>query len=107
VTSSILSNPLFIQSFEAVWSQLVTASLNKHRNRRTNHLLSFHYVLSIWYDMDCLENTASYSSSVVACVFITVGMCIPSHCLATARGGGGGGGQTGSRMKKKTTIFFL
>jgi hypothetical protein len=85
VTSSVLSNPLFLQSFEAVWSHLLTASLNRHKNRRTNNLLSFHYILSIWYDMDCSENTASCNSSVVACVFTAVGTCTPSHSLATAR----------------------
>jgi hypothetical protein len=35
---------------------------------RTNRLLSFHYLLSIRYGTDHIENTASNSSSV-ACVF--------------------------------------
>jgi hypothetical protein len=32
--------------------------------------------------MDDIENTAP-NSSIVAWVFVTVGMCLPSHCLAT------------------------
>jgi hypothetical protein len=43
---------------------------------RTNHLLSF--------DMtDRIENNVSNNSSIIACVFIATGMCLPSHCLAT------------------------
>jgi hypothetical protein len=34
----------------------------------TNGLLSFHFIFSIWYDTDCIENTT--------------GTCLPSSCLA-------------------------
>jgi hypothetical protein len=37
---------------------------------RSNRLLSFHYILNILYDTDCIENTASNSSFVISCVFI-------------------------------------
>jgi hypothetical protein len=45
---------------------------------RINRLLSFHYILSILYNTDCIENTASNSSVVAA------GTCLPNLCLATA-----------------------
>jgi hypothetical protein len=35
-------------------------------------LLSLH---SIWYDTDRIENIASNSSSIVACVFVAAGTC--------------------------------
>jgi hypothetical protein len=35
---------------------------------------------------DCIENDASNNSADVACVFIAMGMCSPSHCLTTVRG---------------------
>jgi hypothetical protein len=46
--------------------------------------LSFPYLLSIWYSTDRIENTVSNIPSVVAYVFVTVGTCIPSRCLAMA-----------------------
>jgi hypothetical protein len=42
---------------------------------RTNCLLSSHYILSIWYDKDCIENTASSGSSIIAGVFIAARAC--------------------------------
>jgi hypothetical protein len=57
---------------------------------RTNHLLFFHYVPSIWYDKDHTENTVSNSFSAVGCVFAAMGTCLPKHWLATRFGGGGG-----------------
>jgi hypothetical protein len=59
-----------------------------NRMGRTNHLLSFHYILSIWHDTDHRENIVSDSSSIVACVSISIGMCLWSHCLATTGVGG-------------------
>jgi hypothetical protein len=44
----------------------------------TNHLLFFHYALKIWYFTEGIENTASKSYSILACVFAAL-----SHCLAT------------------------
>jgi hypothetical protein len=49
-----------------------------------DHLLSFHYILSVWYDTNRIEKTASNSSSIVACVFVAAGTCLPSLCLPTA-----------------------
>jgi hypothetical protein len=40
---------------------------------RTNHLFSFRYILSISYDTDGIENTASNTYSIVACVFVAAG----------------------------------
>jgi hypothetical protein len=34
--------------------------------------------------MDHIENTTSKSSSVVVCVFVPAGTCLPSHCIAVA-----------------------
>jgi hypothetical protein len=50
----------------------------KHPPRKA-HLLSF---LSIWYDTDRIENDL-FSISIVACVFVAVGTCLPSRYLAT------------------------
>jgi hypothetical protein len=33
---------------------------------------------------DCTENTASEKTSVIVCVSIAKGVCLPSHCLAMA-----------------------
>jgi hypothetical protein len=57
---------------------------------RNNRLLSVHYIFSIWYDTDRIENTASNSSSVVACVFVVAGTCLPSRSRKTGFSGGGG-----------------
>jgi hypothetical protein len=35
-----------------------------------NPLFTFHYIPSIWYDMDRIENTASNSSYTVAFLFV-------------------------------------
>jgi hypothetical protein len=40
---------------------------------RTNRLLSFRYILSILYDTDGLENTATIISYIVVCAFFAVG----------------------------------
>jgi hypothetical protein len=53
---------------------------------RIYRLLSFHYILSVWYDMDRVENTA-YSTPVVVCVIFAAGTCLSSCCLVTLRGG--------------------
>jgi hypothetical protein len=50
---------------------------------RINCLLSFHYILGISYAKDCTENSAS-NSSIVACIFVVVGTCLPNPYLATA-----------------------
>jgi hypothetical protein len=42
--------------------------------------------MSIWYDTDRIEDTASNSSSIVACVFVATGTCLPSRCLTTLGG---------------------
>jgi hypothetical protein len=68
-----------IYIFKISWKQNVLG--------RTNHLLSFHYVLNIRYDMDHIENTASNSSSIVACAFTATGTYLPSHCLTMGLGG--------------------
>jgi hypothetical protein len=49
-------------------------------------LLSFRYILSIWYDTDRIYNIAT-NSSIVACVFVAAGKRLSSHCLATISGG--------------------
>jgi hypothetical protein len=41
---------------------------------RTNRPLSFHCILSVWYDTDHIENTASNSSSIVAYVLFATRM---------------------------------
>jgi hypothetical protein len=53
-------------------------------NKKFSGELTGRSVGYIWYDMDHIENTASNSSSIVACVFIAAGKCLPSHCLDTA-----------------------
>jgi hypothetical protein len=40
----------------------------------------------VWYGMDRTENDASNISSVVACVLIAAGTCLPSCCLAKIKG---------------------
>jgi hypothetical protein len=45
---------------------------------RSNRLLCSHYILSILYDTDLIENTASNSYSVISCVFIAAGTCFPN-----------------------------
>jgi hypothetical protein len=50
---------------------------------RINSLPYFHYILSILYDTDRIDNTAS-NSSIVACVFFAMGACLLSCCLSTA-----------------------
>jgi hypothetical protein len=45
----------------------------------------FHYIFSIRYRTDRIENTATNSSSIVACVFVAAGMCLLSSCLATGQ----------------------
>jgi hypothetical protein len=50
---------------------------------RTNRLPSIHYIFSIWYAKDRIENTALNSSSIV-CTFVPNGTCFPSRCLAMA-----------------------
>jgi hypothetical protein len=51
---------------------------------RTDSPLRFNYILSIWYETDSTENTASNTSSIAACVFVEAGKCLPSSCPATA-----------------------
>jgi hypothetical protein len=46
---------------------------------RTNHLLSLIYT-------DHIENNASNSSSIVACLFVAVVTFLPSCCLETIGG---------------------
>jgi hypothetical protein len=50
---------------------------------RTSRLLPFHYVLSIWYDTDRIENNTSESISIVACVFVAAKTSLLNRCLAT------------------------
>jgi hypothetical protein len=49
--------------------------LNKEFRGRTVHLVSFYYILSIWYDMDHPQNTTANSSFVVIYVFVVTGVC--------------------------------
>jgi hypothetical protein len=48
--------------------------------------LSLRTDLSIWYDTNRIENTESKGTSIVACVFVAVGTCLPSRFLATMEG---------------------
>jgi hypothetical protein len=50
---------------------------------KINRLVSFRYILSIWYNTDPIENTATNSSPIVAYVLFATGTFLPSHCLAT------------------------
>jgi hypothetical protein len=43
----------------------VRSYFKKQEGLRTNHLLSFHYISSIWSDTNCTETTMSKSSSIV------------------------------------------
>jgi hypothetical protein len=62
-------------------------SVSRETPGRTNHLLSFHYIFSIWHDKYRIENTASNNSAiVVACILVAVGTCLPSRCLTTIKG---------------------
>jgi hypothetical protein len=47
---------------------VIDLSTNKQVLGRSNHLLSFHFILSVWYYTDLIENT----------------VCLLSRCLATA-----------------------
>jgi hypothetical protein len=40
---------------------------------RTDLIFSINYTLSIWYNTDHIENTASNSLSIIACVFVATG----------------------------------
>jgi hypothetical protein len=70
------------------WLQQKSPPRKQEVPGRINCLLSFQYILSIWYDMDYIENTMSNSSSVVVYVFVPRGTCFLSHCLAMLRGRG-------------------
>jgi hypothetical protein len=59
-------------------------NIKQEIRRRTNCLLSFHYVLIIWYDTDRVENIKSNSHSIAVCVFIVMGTSLLTHCPATA-----------------------
>jgi hypothetical protein len=48
---------------------------NKVREKVTAYIPFIH-------DMDCIENTASNSSSVVVCVFVAAGTCLQDRWLA-------------------------
>jgi hypothetical protein len=50
---------------------------------RTNCLLSSHYISSIWYDIECIENTESSSSSIIVGAFTAMRACSQCCCLAT------------------------
>jgi hypothetical protein len=52
----------------------------------SGYLLCFHYILSIWYYTESIENTASNSASLVMCVLVAAGMCLRSRCQAMIRG---------------------
>jgi hypothetical protein len=54
--------------------------------RRTKLVLSSHYTFCTLYDKDSTENTASNIPSTVACVFVAMGTCLPSRCLAAKCG---------------------
>jgi hypothetical protein len=51
---------------------------------RTNRLHCFHYILSIWYESDIIENNSSNISFAVVRVVVAAGICLPSRFLATA-----------------------
>jgi hypothetical protein len=53
--------------------------------------------------MDRIEHTASKSSSIVACVFVATGTCLPGRCLATLRLGT----QTHSQQGDLITLVLL
>jgi hypothetical protein len=59
---------------------------NSQAGQKANRLLFFHYILTIWWDTDREENTAS-KNSIVACVFIATGTRLLSSCLATLEKG--------------------
>jgi hypothetical protein len=74
----------------------------------------YHYISSIRYDMDCIESTASNSSSIVGCVFVAMVTCLLNRCLATAIFSGSsmpafrrkGGTQT-ARLSRKPFFYFF
>jgi hypothetical protein len=47
----------------------------------TNRPLSFYIILSTLYDTDRIENTAFNNCSIVACVFVAAGTCLPSLAM--------------------------
>jgi hypothetical protein len=51
---------------------------------RIDHLLSFHYILSILCYTDDIETTAFRTFSVVASVVAAAGTCLPGSFLAMA-----------------------
>jgi hypothetical protein len=55
---------------------------------RTNRLISFHYIFSISYDTDRIENIASNGSSIFVFVFLATRTYLQSRCLATLGGEG-------------------
>jgi hypothetical protein len=40
----------------------------------------------VLYGTDRIENDTSSNSSIVACIFFTMGTCLPSRCLSKTRG---------------------
>jgi hypothetical protein len=48
-------------------------------------VISFHYVLNIWFKKNLTENTA-YNNYIVVCVFVAVGTHLPSRYLTKIKG---------------------
>jgi hypothetical protein len=64
--------------------QNVTRKSNKREVMgSTNSLLSFHYILSTGHETDRIANTASINS-ILECVFVAAGTCLPIRCQETA-----------------------
>jgi hypothetical protein len=84
----------------------------KHKQEalgRSNRLLFFCYIFSICYDMESIENNASDSYSVAACVFTAAGTCLPSLCLPAAVSSGfniNWGTQTATWSHHPTFLFL-
>jgi hypothetical protein len=56
----------------------------------------------LWYNTHCLEDDLANNYSVVACVFVTAGTCLPSCCQATV---GGPGTKQGDLMSLLLFLF--
>jgi hypothetical protein len=59
-----------------IWKGYIEKYLKQEILGKTNSLLSFHYILIIFYDMDCPENIVPNNFSGVACVFIAARTCL-------------------------------
>jgi hypothetical protein len=62
---------------------ILLSQIRDSPNLKGHVSIYFQHILTIRYDMDRIEDTESNKPSIVACVFIAEGTCLPSHWVAT------------------------